>query len=115
MKEGAVALTPLLQADGLTKPRPVILLRATPPFGDWLDCGVSTQLQQEVVGFDERIEPLHADFRSSGLKAPSLIRLGFLTVLLANRLLGVLGYISPERHQRLLQRLGAFLQAGRKT
>lgn len=115
MKEGAVALTPLPQADGLTKPRPVILLRVMPPFGDWLVCGVSTQLQQEVVGFDERIEPSHADFRNSGLKAPSLIRLGFLTVLPANRLLGILGSISPERHQRLLQRLGAFLQSGRKT
>jgi mRNA interferase MazF len=115
MKEGAVALTPLPQADGLTKPRPVILLRAMPPFGDWLVCGVSTQLQQEVVGFDERIEPSHADFRSSGLKAPSLIRLGFLTVLPANRLLGVLGSISPERQQRLLHRLVTFLQAGRRT
>ena len=114
MKEGSVALTPLPQADGLTKPRPVILLRAMPPFGDWLVCGVSTQLQQEVVGFDECIEPLHADFRNSGLKAPSLIRLSFLTVLPANRLLGVLGAISPERHQRLLHRLGAFLQASRK-
>jgi len=113
MTEGDVALTPLPQADGRTKPRPAILLRKMPPFGDWLVCGVSTQLRQEATGFDEIIEPSHSDFRSSGLKAPSLIRLGYLVVLPADRLLGVIGSISSERHGRLLQRLGTFLQPAR--
>ena len=81
MTEGDVALTTLPQADGRAKPRPVILLRQMPPFRDWLVCGVSTQLQHEVVGFDDVIEPSHSDFGGSGLKAPSLIRLGFLAVL----------------------------------
>jgi len=112
MTEGDVALMPLPQADGRTKPRPVILLRQMPPFGDWLVCGVSTQLHQQVAGFDETIEASHADFTRSGLKAPSLIRLGFLVILPAERLMGVLGSISVERHRRLLQRLGAFLQSG---
>lgn len=108
MTEGDVALAPLPQADGRAKPRPVLLLRQMPPFNDWLVCGVSTQLHQEAVGFDETITPAHIDFRRSGLKAPSLIRLGFLAVIPINRLLGILGSISPERHQRLLHRLGAF-------
>lgn len=112
MTAGDVALTPLPQADGRTKPRPVILLRQMTPFGDWLVCGVSTQLHQEVAGFDEIVAPAHADFRQSGLKAPSLIRLGFLTVLPSDRLLGALGSISAERRDRLAQRLGAFLQSG---
>ena len=86
-----------------------------PPFGDWLVCGVSTQLHHEVVGFDETIAPTHADFRGSGLKATSLIRLGYLVVLPADRLLGILGSISAERHERLLQRLGAFLQSERSA
>ncbi len=111
MNEGDVALTPLPQADGRTKPRPAILLRQMPPFGDWLICGVSTQVHQEVAGFDEIIGPAHSDFRQSGLKAASLIRLGFLTVVPADNLLGVIGSVSPERHGRLLQRLGAFLQS----
>jgi len=115
MTGGDVALTPLPQADGRTKPRPAILLRQMPPFGDWLVCGVSTQLHQEVAGFDETIGPSHPDFPRSGLKAPSLIRLGFLVVLPADRLLGILGSISSERHQRLLQRLGAFLQSERSA
>lgn len=55
MSEGDVSLTPLPQADGRTKPRPVILLRQMPSFGDWLVCGVSTQLHQAVPDFDETI------------------------------------------------------------
>jgi len=39
------------------------------------------------------------------LKAPSLIRLGFLAVLPESRLLGAIGTLAPERHRRLLDRL----------
>ena len=110
MREADVALTPMPQADGQTKARPVVLLKQMPPFGDWLVCGISSQLHQEAAGFDEIIKLADTDFRHSGLKAASLIRLGFLAVLPAERLLGVLGSISQERHERILQRLGAFLQ-----
>jgi mRNA interferase MazF len=115
MTEGDIALTSLPQADGRTKPRPAILLRRMPPFGDWLICGVSTQLHQQVAGFDDLIEPSHSDFESSGLKAPSLIRLGFLAVLPADHFLGVLGSISRDRHTLLLRRLAVFLATERNT
>lgn len=115
MKEGDIALTPLPQADGLIKPRPAILLRQMPPFDDWLICGVSTQLHQRVADFDDLIEPSDSDFASSGLKAASVIRLGFLTTLPARRLLGVIGYISHERHQRLLRRLCEHLRSDALT
>ena len=115
MTEGDVVLTPLPQADGEAKPRPAILLRQMPPFSDWLVCGVSTQLHHEVVGFDDVIEQSRADFADSGLKAPSLILLGYLAVLPAMALLEVIGSISPKRHGRLLPRLGAFLQSPRSA
>jgi mRNA interferase MazF len=105
MKEADVALAPLPQSDGQVKPRPVVVLRQMPPFGDWLVCGVSTQLQQQVPDLDEIIEPAHADFARSGLKAASLIRLGFLTVLPTSQFLGVIGSISRARHHRLLRSL----------
>lgn len=110
MKEGDVALARLQLAEGGYKNRPVILLRQMPPFGDWLVCGVSTQLQQEVAGFDEVITPADSDFSQSGLKAASLIRLGYLAVLPGRDLPGVIGSVSPERHARLRQRLGQHLQ-----
>jgi len=46
MKEGDVALAALPQADRETKKRPVIVLREMPFPGDFLVCGVSTQLRQ---------------------------------------------------------------------
>jgi mRNA interferase MazF len=64
-----------------------------------------------VAGFDQIIDPSHSDFRSSGLKTASLIRLGYLVVLPADRLLGVLGSISSGRHGRLLQSLSDFLKS----
>ncbi|MCK6553774.1 hypothetical protein L6Q96_04200 [Candidatus Binatia bacterium] len=50
MTEGDVVLTPLSQADGQIKNRPAIILREMPPYGDFLVCGVSTQLHREVAG-----------------------------------------------------------------
>ena len=80
-----------------------------PPHGDWLVCGVSTQLQQQVASFDEIIEPRDADFKISGLKAASVIRLGYLAVLPAKNFLGAIGAVSRERHQRLLRNLAEHL------
>jgi mRNA interferase MazF len=109
--EGDIALASLPLPAGLIKPRPAILLRQMPPFGDWLVCGISTQLHQRATDLDELIEPSDTDFSGSGLKASSVVRLGFLTTLPARRLHGVIGSISHERHQRLLQRLSDYLRA----
>jgi mRNA interferase MazF len=81
MKESDVVLTPVPQADGSIKNRPAILLREIPPYKDFLVCGVSSQLRQQVKGFDEIISPSDSDFSSSGLETESLIRLGFLAVI----------------------------------
>jgi|SRR4051812_37667586 mRNA interferase MazF len=110
MNEGDVVLAALPQADGQMKPRPVVALRQMPAFGDWLVCGVSSQLQQRVTDFDELIEPGNGDFAGSGLKAASVIRLGFIAVLPRNRFLGVIGGISEDRHRSLLQNLCRFLK-----
>jgi mRNA interferase MazF len=107
--EGDVLIAPLPQSDGRVKNRPVIVLRHMPPYGDLLVCGVSTQLQQEVNGFDEVIETQDADYFQSGLKSSSLIRLGFLAVLPKSSFIGRIGSISPERHLKLLRQLAGYL------
>ena len=66
MNEGDIALAPLPQADGQFKNRPVVLLRRLPPFGDFLVCGISTQLHQRVAGFDEEIAAGDPEFASAG-------------------------------------------------
>jgi mRNA interferase MazF len=109
MKEGDVIILPMPQADGMVKNRPALILREMPPFRDVLVCGVSTQLRQATKDFDELISPSDADFVSSSLKEESLIRLGFLVVVPRAKVVGSIGSISSERHQRLLQRLSEYL------
>ncbi len=111
MQEGDVIVASISQADGTVKKRPLIVLRKMPPYNDLLVCGVSKQLHQEAVGFDEIIAATDADFADSGLKSVSLIRLGFLAVLPAREALGAIGFIAPERHRRLLQALSDHLTA----
>lgn len=88
---------------------PALILRQMPGFGDFLVCGISTQLRQRIAGFDEIIEASDDDFKESGLKAPSLIRLGYLATLPASSFLGRIGSISSRRHLRLISRLSKHL------
>lgn len=111
MNEGDVVLTPLPQADGSPKNRPALILRELPPFGDFLVCGISTQVHQAVPGFDEVVSRTDADFAGSGLLADSVIRLGLLAVLPRKKLLGAIGRVDRSRHARLLRNLSRHLLA----
>ena len=106
MKPGDLVLTALPQADGQVKPRPAVVLALLPPFSDAVACGVTTQLRHAVPGFDEFIGPQDDDFRQSALKAASIIRLGYLTVLMPEDVICRIGSVSPTRLKRLLGRLG---------
>ena len=110
MKESDVILAPLFQSDLELKYRPAIILREMQaPYRDLLICGVSTRLDQCIQGFDEIISPTDADFRLSGLRSESLIRLSFLVVIPRKLVRGVIGNISEERYNRLVQRLVDYL------
>lgn len=109
MNEGDVVLTPVPQADRSVKNRPAVILREMPLYHDVLVCGVSTQLHQQVEGFDDLITVSDDDFSESGLRQASLIRLGFLAVLPRRSIIGSIGSVSQERHRRLLKRLGDYL------
>ncbi len=110
MKESDVILAPLFQADEELKYRPAILLREMPaPYRDLLVCGVSTRLDQYIHEFDDIISPTDADFVLSGLRSESLIRLSFLVVIPRRLVRGMIGSISEERYNRLMQRLVDYL------
>jgi mRNA interferase MazF len=113
MKEGEVVLSPFPQSDGKTKNRPALILRVMPRFGDLLVCGISRQLRHHVQDFDEIISSSDSDFASSGLLDSSLVRLGFLALLPSDAFIGDIGFISPDRHKRLLRRLANYLWDGR--
>lgn len=94
MREGCVVLARLPQVAGYEKNRPCLLLKEMPPFGDYLVCGISSQLHQGLESFDEFIYKIDPDFPETGLLVDSVIRLSFLAVLPKDRILGVIGSVS---------------------
>lgn len=109
MKAGDIVLMHLHQTDGQIKKRPVILLRRMPPFNDWLVAGISTQLHQEVKGFDWLLLEGDPAFDATRLKASSLIRLGFLDVVEERGIPGVIGSVGKSTVEGLLKRLADYL------
>lgn len=92
------------------KLRPALLLGKLPgPYDDWLICMISSQTWHYIQGFDEIIQEDDADFVASGLKAPSVIRVGRLAAVEEQMLLGATGEISSERLQRIKTRLADWL------
>ena len=109
MKPGDIVLAALPQADGRRKLRPALLLCRLPGFADWLACGISTQLQHRVEGFDDVLSEADVDFKPSGLHRASAIRLGFLGTLPESDVAGSLGSVAPDRLERLRRRLADHL------
>jgi len=93
------------------KYRPVLLLSKLPdPFDDWLICAITSQLRHEVKEWDEQIERADDDFKRSGLRVLSLIRIGKLATVEERVLEGVLGEISAERLVRILGKIRGHLE-----
>ena len=109
MIPGDILLAALPQANGPSKVRPVLFLREMRPYGDLLVCGITSKLHQQVVGFDELIETTDSEFNQTSLKSTSLIRLGYLSLLLPRDVAGIIGKISATRYRLLIQRLCAYL------
>ncbi len=108
---GDVVVAPLAHADGGAKPRPV-LLRELPGFGDYLACGISTQMHQAIKGFDLVLSPGSAEFFSSGLHTESVVRLGFVGVVPVRKMTRRLGRISPSALAGLQKRLADCILSG---
>jgi len=112
ISEGQIVLFKFPQTDQITgKLRPALILRRLPgQYNDWLLCMVSSHLDQRVPDFDEIITPNDSDFKESGLKVPSLIRIGRLAVVDGDILLGKLGQVDGQRLRRIVQNLSQWLQ-----
>jgi mRNA interferase MazF len=96
------------------KNRPVLLLAKVPGlYEDWLVCMLSSQLQQGLKDFDEIIQQNDEDFQESGLKVPSVIRIGRLAVVSLDVLIGSLGSISEDRLLRIKKKLAEWIFEGR--
>jgi mRNA interferase MazF len=105
MKEGDIVKAALNQVDNKIKFRPVLLIKKMPPFGDWLVCGITSQLKNEVSNFDLKLNEDDSDFDETGLVQTSLIRLGFLAVIPENIIEGTIGKISENKFKEILNNL----------
>lgn len=98
MRPGEIVLLRLPQANLASgKLRPVLVLSDLPgPFGDYLVCGISSQLHQEMPDWDERLTASDDDFAASGLKVLSVIRLNWLAAVNPSASVGTLGSIAQS-------------------
>ena len=111
ISEGYVVLFRFPQTDQQNgKLRPALVLRQLPgKFKDWLICMISSQLHQEIQGFDELVTPEDSDFIESGLKLPSIIRVGRLAVVEESIFLGRLGRINNKRLDSIREKLAGWI------
>lgn len=70
---------------------------------------ISSQLVQYALGIDEVIAEDDADFKESGLKKTSVIRLTRLAVVNRSIFLGTIGKIENERLERIKQKLADWI------
>jgi mRNA interferase MazF len=111
IEEGQIVLFRFPQTDLKEgKLRPALVIRkVTGDYNDWLICMISSRLYQKHPELDEIISPKDKDFRESGLKTTSVIRASRLAVVEREILAGKIGNISPERLQRLKERIAKWI------
>lgn len=81
-----------------SKLRPALVVRRLPgKYDDWLICLISTKLRLEVPGFDQLVHPSDDDFKASGLKTASLIRVSRLATVERKLFVGTVGSIFNSR------------------
>ena len=109
---GQIVLFKFPQSDlAQGKSRPALLLGKLPgPYDDWLVCMISTQMRHYIQSFDEIIQLDDPDFSASGLKEPSLVRVGRLAVVNGDILLGAIGKIDSNRLQRVKMNLATWIR-----
>ena len=110
--EGQVVLFRFPQTDQTEGSlRPALVLRQLPgQYNDWLICMISSQLHQTIADFDEVITSKDSDFKQSGLKLSSVIRISRLAVVEGSILLGKLGQIDDHRLSFIKQRLANWIR-----
>jgi len=116
IQEGQIVLFTFPQTDQVVgKLRPALILRSLPgPHDDWLIWMISTRLDQQVPELDEVVRETDSDFRQTGLKATSLIRVARIAVVSADLLQGATGTLASDRLERIRLRLGRWI-SGRTT
>ena len=111
MKAGDIVLVRFPQADlQAGKLRPALVIASTPSrHSDLLLALVSSRIYQTIPEFDEIVAVSDDDYAQTGLKVTSVIRLSRLATVESSVISACLGNISPERLNRIKNRLTDWL------
>ena len=71
---------------------------------------ISSQRHQKIDDFDEMIENGDHDFKQTGLKSDSVIRISRLAVIEESRLKGSIGSISDQRLNRIKSKIANWIK-----
>ena len=93
------------------KLRPVLVLAEVPGRHDYyLVLFISSQLRTAVARVDVVLHRQHPAFAGSGLKLPSVLRIGKLATISSGLILGPLGKIGDPRLDDVVRRLTKLLE-----
>lgn len=112
MKPGDIILIQFPQTNlQAGKLRPALIVATAPGnHPDHLLALITSQVHQAIAKFDEVIDPSDPDYRASGLKVQSVVRLARLTTVEESVITARLGTISPTRLATIRQRLANWLK-----
>ena len=113
MTPGDIVLIRFPQTDlQAGKLRPAVVVAITPGrYAEVLLALVSSRTYQAIPEFDEIIDPSDSDFKTTGLKVRSVIRLARLATVETSVISARLGNISPVRLRQISKRLVDWLQS----
>jgi mRNA interferase MazF len=112
MKPGDIVLIRFPEADlTIGKLRPALVVAVAPGrHADLLLTLISSRTHQTIAGFDEIIDPADSDYKSTGLKARSVVRIARLVSVEPSAITARLGTISSKRLRAIRSRLVDWLQ-----
>jgi PemK-like, MazF-like toxin of type II toxin-antitoxin system len=94
-----------------TKLRPVLVLAEVPgPHDDYLVLFISSQVRLAVSGVDVILGVSHPAFAQSGLRLPSVLRVGKIATLSEALILGPLGTLPGPLFSEIIRRLVRLLE-----
>jgi mRNA interferase MazF len=83
----------------------LVLARVPGPHDDYLVLFISSQLRTAVQGTDVVLDRQHPAFATSGLKVPSVLRIGKLATISNALIVGPLGKIDDPWLANIVQRI----------
>jgi mRNA interferase MazF len=114
LDRGDIVLARFPFTDGSgTRLRPVLVLAEIPgAYPDFIVLFISSQLHQATPGVDLVLDSTHQAFATSGLKVPSVIRIGKVASLSSGLMVGPPGHFELTGFNEVVRRLVRLIESG---